>query len=157
MLRIIAVGVLVSFSLLSGCASIISGQNQSLSVNTPGCSPANCQLTNTKGAWFVTTPGSVVVRRAYENLTVACTKDGYVPVSSSVASSTKAMAFGNILLGGVIGAGVDMGTGAAYDYPEVISVALACGPDAEIAKSRTAEKANAGPKAEVTANSASTK
>lgn len=155
MLRIsIAAGVSVSISLLSGCASIVSGHNQSLSVNTPGCSPANCQLTNTKGTWFVTTPGSVVVRRAYGNLSVVCTKDGYVPASSSVASSTKAMAFGNIILGGVIGAAVDMGTGAAYDYPEVISVALVCGPDAQIKKSGTAETANL---AEVTTNSVSTK
>ena len=155
MLRIsIATGVVASLGLLSGCASIVSGQNQSLSVNTPGCTPANCQLTNTKGSWFVTTPGSVVVRRAYGNLTVACTKDGYLPATSTVASSTKAMAFGNILLGGVIGAGVDIGTGAAYDYPEVISVALACGPDAKNITSSTAETAA---KAEVTTNSAPTK
>ena len=32
------------------------------------------------------------------------------------------MAFGNILFGGVIGAGVDIATGAAYDYPELIVV-----------------------------------
>ncbi len=131
--KIIATGAFLSFALLTGCASIVSGQNQSVSVDTPGCSPAKCQLTNDKGSWFVTTPGSVTVRRAYGNLAVNCTKDGYAPVNSSVASSTKGMAFGNILLGGVIGAGVDMGTGAAYDYPTVISVPLACGPDAAVA------------------------
>jgi hypothetical protein len=32
------------------------------------------------------------------------------------------MAFGNILFGGVIGAGVDVATGAAYDYPAVIEI-----------------------------------
>ena len=32
------------------------------------------------------------------------------------------MAFGNILFGGVIGAAVDVGTGAAYDYPPLITV-----------------------------------
>lgn len=130
--KIIALGAFLSFALLTGCASIVSGQNQPVSVDTPGCNPAKCQLTNDKGSWFVTTPGSVTVRRAYGNLAVNCTKDGYAPVSSSVASSTKAMAFGNILLGGVIGAGVDIGTGAAYDYPTVISVPLACGPDAAV-------------------------
>jgi hypothetical protein len=34
------------------------------------------------------------------------------------------MAFGNILFGGFIGAGVDMSTGAAYDYPDLIHVAM---------------------------------
>jgi hypothetical protein len=32
------------------------------------------------------------------------------------------MAFGNILFGGVIGVGVDVATGAAYDYPALITV-----------------------------------
>lgn len=34
------------------------------------------------------------------------------------------MAFGNILFGGVIGAAVDAGSGAAYDYPTLISVIM---------------------------------
>jgi hypothetical protein len=34
------------------------------------------------------------------------------------------MAFGNIIAGGIIGAGVDIHTGAAYDYPVSISVLL---------------------------------
>lgn len=38
-----------------------------------------------------------------------------------------------LIAAGVIGVGVDMGTGAAYDYPEVISVPLACGPGAKVA------------------------
>jgi hypothetical protein len=34
------------------------------------------------------------------------------------------MAFGNILFGGIIGVGVDTATGAAYDYPTLITVQL---------------------------------
>jgi hypothetical protein len=34
------------------------------------------------------------------------------------------MAFGNILFGGLIGVGVDMSTGAAYDYPALITVPM---------------------------------
>jgi phosphoketolase len=41
-----------------------------------------------------------------------------------VNSSTKGMAFGNILFGGPIGAGVDMASGAAYDYPNLITVMM---------------------------------
>ena len=112
--------------LCSGCASIVSGTIQSISVDTPGCEAASCQLTNDKGTWYVKTPASVSVSRAYGNLTVVCSKEGFPSATTTVASSTKGMAFGNILFGGVIGAGVDIGTGAAYDYPVVISVPLAC-------------------------------
>jgi hypothetical protein len=34
------------------------------------------------------------------------------------------MAFGNILFGGVIGAGVDVYNGAAYDYPNLLNIEM---------------------------------
>ncbi|HZZ92298.1 MAG TPA: hypothetical protein VFE23_07035 [Usitatibacter sp.] len=123
-LRIVLAAVVLAIS--SGCASIVSGHNQPLSVNTPECEGASCTLTNSKGTWYVKSPGSVTVHRAYGDLMVTCSKEGYMSATSSVASSTKGMAFGNILFGGVIGAGVDIGTGAAYDYPNVISNPIAC-------------------------------
>lgn len=114
--------------LLGGCASIVSGHNQSVSVETLGATGAvagaSCQLSNDKGKWFVTTPGSTVVSRSYGDLAVKCEKDGHQPGLLTVKSTTKPMAFGNVLFGGVIGAGVDMATGAAYDYPALISVLL---------------------------------
>lgn len=121
---------LAATSLFTGCASIVSGQNQSVSVVSKSAadkadvSGAKCSLTNDKGTWYVTTPGSVMVRRSFNDLAVNCLLDGFDPGVSMVKSATKGMAFGNILFGGVIGAGVDMSTGAAYDYPEVISVEL---------------------------------
>jgi hypothetical protein len=121
--------VVVAAGSLAGCASIVSGSNQSVSVETrlEGGSPvsgANCKLANNKGTWFVTTPGSVVVQRSFEELSVRCERDQHEPASLMVKSTTKGMAFGNILFGGIIGAGVDMSTGAAYDYPAVITVSM---------------------------------
>jgi hypothetical protein len=111
---------------VSGCASIVNGQSQPLSVITRSrgvdLAGANCKLSNDKGSWFVTTPGSTTVTRSYGELNVSCEKPGSEPTTSTVKSSTKAMAFGNILFGGIIGAGVDVATGAAYDYPTVIEV-----------------------------------
>jgi len=60
-MRFFPVVAAVALCLLSGCASIISGANQSVSVNTPGCEAASCELTNSKGTWFVKSPGSVTV------------------------------------------------------------------------------------------------
>lgn len=116
--------------LVTGCASITTGQNQSLSVETPGCLAATCKLSNDKGTWYVSsTPGTVTVQRAYGDMLVACEKGEYKAVPISVVSTTKAMAFGNIIFGGVIGAAVDAGTGAAYDYPPTIAVNLVCTGD----------------------------
>lgn len=113
---------------LCGCASIVSGSNQSLSVETRAeagsFSGANCRLFNNKGTWFVTSPGSTTVNRSFEDLSVQCEKDGFEPGLLTVKSTTKGMAFGNILFGGIIGAGVDISTGAAYDYPPLITVIM---------------------------------
>lgn len=116
------------FLIMPGCASIVSGQNQSISVQTidkgEKLAGAGCELVNDKGTWFVTTPGSVNVRRSYNELNVKCSKEGVDPGILAVGSATKGMAFGNILFGGVIGAGVDISTGAAYDYPPLITVKM---------------------------------
>lgn len=112
----------------SGCASIVNGVNQPVSVVAKAADNtdvvgARCTLTNSKGEWYTTTPGSVVVHRAYGNMGVKCvhpTSEGV----ASVKSATKAMAFGNIIFGGLIGVGIDVGTGSAYDYPDLISVPM---------------------------------
>jgi hypothetical protein len=126
-MRALTAGCLVvSCWLLPGCASILSGTNQPISVETPDCEGANCKLTNDNGTWFVKAPGSVTVSRAYGDLTVSCSKDGFGEATNTVQSSTKAMLAGNIIFGGVIGGGVDVATGAAYDYPALITNPLSC-------------------------------
>lgn len=114
---------------LTGCASIVGGTNQPVSVEThlsdgSQVAGANCKLTNNKGTWFVTTPGSATVHRSFEDLSVLCEKASMPSGMMTVKSSTKPMAFGNIIFGGVIGAGVDVATGAAYDYPTLIKVRM---------------------------------
>ncbi len=126
--KLFLAGILSISALTSGCASIVSGTSQSVSVETRKMGAqvigANCKLTNDKGTWFVTSPGSVVVNRSYNELAVRCEKEGLDPGLVTAKSFTKGMAFGNILFGGVIGAGVDMSTGAAYDYPALFAVEM---------------------------------
>jgi hypothetical protein len=115
---------MLATSFLTSCASVTTGTNQSISVNTEPEKGATCELHNDKGTWYVSsTPGSVVVHRAYSDLNIVCRK-GEKTGNTVVKSTTKGMAFGNILVGGIIGTGVDMSTGAAYDYPTSISVLL---------------------------------
>jgi len=111
--------------LTSGCASITAGTTQSVAVDTSPTQGAECQLTNEKGAWTIPrTPGSTTVNKAYGPLTVTCrTQDG-ASGSASVVSTTAGAAFGNIIAGGIIGAAVDMSSGAAYQYPPQVLVPL---------------------------------
>jgi len=132
----------------TGCASIVSGVNQPLSVETrfngEPLVGAMCKLESNKGTWFVTTPGSIVVHRGFQDLLVECTKSDVPTGIASIRSSTKGMAFGNILFGGLIGAGVDVGTGAAYDYPELISVEMGVTKAAAAYQPQEGSKARSG-------------
>jgi len=59
--RLLALSAIAIEPLFTGCASIVSGQNQSLSVETlqagKPLSGASCKLDNDKGSWSVNTPG----------------------------------------------------------------------------------------------------
>ncbi len=134
---------------LAGCASIVDGNTQSLSVKTldkteQAFSGAKCSLTNDKGVWYLVAPGSVTVHRSYADLVVACEAPEQEPGSTRASSSTKGMAFGNILVGGIIGAGVDIATGAAYDYPQLITVTMGRKIDLVAPKAQRPEDAASG-------------
>ena len=63
---------------VTGCASIVSGHQQSVSVSTNPVTGANCTLENNKGRWYVpSTPGSVTVHRSFEDLQIECKKKGF--------------------------------------------------------------------------------
>ena len=113
---------------LVGCATISgSGSNQSISVQTFASDGSEidgvkCDMTNDEGTWFVMTPGSTTVRKSNKDLQVVCKKSGLDIGTANVVSRTKGNMFGNIILGGGIGAIVDHNNGAAYEYPGLIKV-----------------------------------
>jgi len=117
------------FSFLSGCASVTGTPNQSISVQARGnngkeVKEAACDLINKRGTWFITTPGTVQIHRSNDDLQVTCRKEGFDNGRASVVSDTKGSMFGNILLGGGIGAVVDHNNGSAYEYPSFIQVTM---------------------------------
>lgn len=121
--------IILVTALTSGCASITSSAHQSISVQTSGkegkdIRDAACELSNDKGKWFVTSPGSVTVTASNDDMQVFCNKEGSEPGRASVVSRTKVAMFGNVLLGGGIGAIVDYNTGAGYEYPAFIHVVM---------------------------------
>ena len=113
----------------SGCASVVSDLNQSLTLQTVcGGKPvvgASCTLKNSKGEWRVTTPGSVSVHKAYGMLSVSCDKEGLLKtLPEDFDSSANGGAWGNIILGGGIGYIVDASNGAGFDYPQLLTIAF---------------------------------
>ena len=108
----------------SGCASIIGGTDQTISISTnpPG---ALCTLFREGFAvGQVTTPGGLVVERTKHDLKVECTKQGFQTASGVLASGIEGAAWGNIILGGGIGWAVDSAAGADNEYPEHITITL---------------------------------
>ncbi len=111
---------------LANCAGVVEGYSQKITVVTtpPG---ATCRLdrAGTQLGTIDTTPGSVVVSpKTAENIEVTCEKPGFSRAAATNKSDTSAAVFGNILLGGVIGAIADRQTGAAYKYDSVVNVTL---------------------------------
>jgi len=137
--------------LLGGCASIIAGDKQKVTVVTPEVTDAACKLVDGRRAnlYLPRTPATVWVKKGDGPLEVACEKQGYetgevivggrlMPHKAGItmaASSAPAigLAFGRIafsslfwpMLGaGLVGLGVDLSTGALIEYPSTITVAM---------------------------------
>jgi hypothetical protein len=117
--------ILIPAMLASGCSTIVSSNNQTVTVKAMHenreIDGSKCVLTNSKGQWTTLTPQSVNIRKAFGDLTVECRKSQAFG-SKVVKSSAEGSTFGNIIIGGGVGALVDAGTGNGYSYPDSIVV-----------------------------------
>lgn len=117
--------LLLLAGLVSGCAAISTGTNQSISIQTSPQAGATCQASNSSGTWHVpTTPGSVTVAKSYSDLQVFCRHKDGMEGQEQVKSTTGVATFGNALIGGGVGIVIDVASGAAYNYPQTITVFL---------------------------------
>ena len=114
--------------IFNGCASITGSTGQSITVATKDKGKpvigANCELVNSRGKWTLTTPGTTDIRRSNEDLIIVCQKSGHEPGRAALVSDTKAAMFGNILLGGGVGALLDHNSGVAYEYPPLVDILM---------------------------------
>jgi len=112
---------------LGGCASVVSDKTQPVKVETldqagNAITGAKCDLQNDRGAFHVETPNTVFVRKSSGELIVTCTAPGQPQADGKLISRTGGAVFGNILLGGIIGAVVDTASGVAFNYPEWVQL-----------------------------------
>jgi hypothetical protein len=109
---------------LASCSTVTRGTtNQIQVVSTPSEAHVQTSIGNS-----CTTPCSFEVSRKSE-FVATISKDGYqpmdVPVKTRVAGAGAAGFAGNLLVGGVVGMGVDAATGATLEhYPNPITVTL---------------------------------
>ncbi|GGZ02856.1 hypothetical protein ACFFTM_21170 [Pseudoduganella plicata] len=112
---------------LTGCASITGKQLQAVTITTihdhRELAGVGCALTNDVGTWFLTSPGSTTIHKSTADLVVHCRHDALVG-NSRVESGANTAVWGNVLVGGLIGYAVDRQTGAGFDYPNAITVAM---------------------------------
>ncbi len=121
-------------ALLPGCATFMGDTVQPISIITT-CSGssavlhAQCAVSNSRGARSIATPGAVEVARDSGDLTISCVAPGADGQAVLKASGNWNTA-GNILLGGIVGVGVDLASGAGYEYPKTIMIEMRCATDA---------------------------
>jgi PEGA domain len=110
---------------ISGCATMTRGTTQSFVVES---TPPGASVETTNGFTCVATPCTFKMARK-EAFSVTIARPGYVTqthaIDSKMSSGGGAAMAGNILVGGIIGAGVDASSGALNDLtPNPLIVTL---------------------------------
>lgn len=102
--------------LLAGCASIVSGTGQDIVVRSD---PAGAVVSVDGEERPENTPCTIRVARRGAPRVVQVSKLGFETAERTIVPSMNEWALGNIVLGGPIGAIVDLSTGAFYEYAPV--------------------------------------
>ncbi len=115
--------LLAGLAVLSGCASILEGSAQSIAINT---NPAGADCMVSRAGEVIArvspTPGTAAIKKTKYDIDIECQKFGYEPVQFTSKSDFATPFFGNILLGGPIGMGIDLASGAYNKYDAVVDV-----------------------------------
>lgn len=120
-----AFAVVCAVGSTAACATVTRGVHQTWSVETD---PSGAQVKTSNGFACDQTPCTFRMERKTE-FDVAISKAGYKPwnghVTHSVAGGGAAGMAGNVIVGGIIGAGVDVTSGAMLDLkPNPLKVTL---------------------------------
>src|SRR5687768_15724239 len=97
--------------LLSGCSTILEGTSQEIAIasSPPG---ANCvgDRVGERVIAVAQTPQTVTVRKTKENILLTCSLAGHHQSTQYLNSGIATGTFGNIIMGGVVGWGIDSAT-----------------------------------------------
>ena len=120
-------GIVALCAVVGGCASVTRGTTENLTIvsTPPGAEATISGLDNPTAC---VTPCTVVVKRNAD-ISVSVAKQGYEPqvvqLTKEIPAAGAAGFAGNVLIGGLVGMGVDAVTGAATDHkPNPVDVTL---------------------------------
>ena len=131
-MKVIMIAALVAMgAALSGCATVIKGETQTVSVSSPPVEGARCVLfTADRYYGDVLTPGAITIPRSRADISIVCTRRGFQDASATVSSDFNFVTLGNAVIGGLIGVTVDATTGANDSYPHEIAIPMQPAPRA---------------------------
>jgi hypothetical protein len=117
--------LLACSALVSGCASLIEGTTQQISVSTTP-SGAHCLFLRNGNtiATIPSTPRAVTIEKTRDDLVIVCNKRGYASATFVNKSGLAMVAYANILTAGLSWA-VDTSRGADNKYQGQVELALA--------------------------------
>lgn len=102
-----------SVVLVSGCATIVSGQDQTITFNSEPDGAIITVAGNTVGK----TPASIQVDRG-SNKPITFKKEGYKTYTTQLTAYVNPWFFGNIIIGGLLGSTTDGASGAINEYAQ---------------------------------------
>ena len=119
--------LLAAAIVLSGCASVVNDKTHPIKIETKTeagelVAGADCTLKNDKASSTAKSGETTNVRRSNADLEVSCKHPTNPEAVAKAISRVNAGMFGNIILGGGIGAIIDHNTGNAYTYPAWIQL-----------------------------------
>ena len=114
--------LLVSCLVATGCASVMNETTHPMKVETRTetgelVTGADCTLTNDRGSMSVKSGDIAQVRRSIIDVDIVCKHPSNRDAIARAISRANAGLFGNIIIGGGIGAIIDHNRGTAYTYP----------------------------------------
>lgn len=118
-------GCIAASITLASCATVVRGTTEDVVINYQ---PADAKVVTSLNHTCSSSPCTVNVPRKKE-FSVTVSKPGFetktVQVGTKVSGKGAAGVAGNVLLGGVVGVGVDVATGASRDhFPNPVNVEL---------------------------------
>ena len=107
---------------LSGCASITNDSTHPMRVDTrtengATVTGAPCTANNDYGQVAFRSGETVQIRRSSQDLNITCVQPGQPQANGRAISRANSGMWGNIIIGGGIGAIIDHNKGTAYTYP----------------------------------------
>jgi hypothetical protein len=111
-----------------GCAAVFDGTTQQISINTTP-PEARCKLMRLGApiGEVSSTPGAVTIQKTKHDISIVCSKTGFVDATyqnhSGIAGATFANILGGIITGGIAW-GIDSASGADNKYESQVNMTL---------------------------------